>query len=510
MDTNKYSQEITVFHNRTAPEPGILAGYGAIIAANSLNTPIPDKLAIISKKHKRYSTDDWEVLTPRHAPGDTLPEHLVFALKYEGIDLGVLKSLFIKVPSKTILELIKKEPTSQYTRRIWFLYEWLTDKKLELPDLKTGNYVDVLDPKIQYPGPSKNSTRHRVRDNLPGVRDFCPLIRKTEQLDSYIESKLNERAENSLNALHRDVTTRAAAFLLLKDSKASYAIEGESPPQNRMQRWGKVIGQAGNNELSKDELLRLQQIVIESARFIKLGWRDQGGFVGEHDRTHGTPIPDHISAKWEDLDTLLDGLIETNNKLQNSDFDPVLMATIIAFGFVLIHPFVDGNGRIHRYLIHHVLAKRGFAKKNLIFPVSAAILQRITEYKEVYDHYTETRIDLIEWKPTPDNNVEVLNETIDLYRYFDATKMAEFLYSCVEQTIDEIIPDEVEYLGKYDDFKYKLEQSFEMPDKMVALLVRFLEQGNGILSKRAKDREFNMLSEIEIKEIENLYSMIFV
>jgi Fic family protein len=186
------------------------------------------------------------------------------------------------------------------------------------------------------------------------------------------------------------------------------------------------------------------------------------------------------------------------------------MATIIAFGFVLIHPFVDGNGRIHRYLIHHVLAKRGFAKKNLIFPVSAAILQRIPEYKEVYDHYTETRIDLIEWKPTSDNNVEVLNDTIDLYRYFDATRMAEFLYSCVEQTIDEIIPDEVEYLRKYDEFKYKLEQSFEMPDKMVALLVRFLEQGNGVLSKRAKDKEFRMLSETEIKEIESLYLMIFV
>jgi Fic family protein len=302
---------------------------------------------------------------------------------------------------------------------------------------------------------------------------------------------------------------RAAAFLLLKDSKASYAIEGESPPQNRVQRWGKAIGQAGNYEVSKEELLRLQQIVIENTRFIKLGWRQQGGFVGEHDRIHGTPIPDHISAKWEDLETLLEGLIETNNKLQNSDFNPVLSATLIAFGFVLIHPFVDGNGRIHRYLIHHVLAKKGYAKNNIIFPVSAAILQRIPEYKEVFDNYTSGRIDLIEWRPTPDNNIEVLNETIDLYRYFDATKMAEFLYSCVEETIDKIIPNEVEYLRKYDAFKFMLDQTFEMPDKMVALLVRFLDQGNGSLSARAREKEFNMLVDNEIKVIEDLYSTIF-
>ncbi|HIP51694.1 MAG TPA: hypothetical protein EYG94_06355 [Campylobacterales bacterium] len=32
---------------------------------------------------------------------------------------------------------------------------------------------------------------------------------------------------------------------------------------------------------------------------------------------------------------------------------------MIAFSFVYIHPLEDGNGRIHRYLIHHVLAERG-------------------------------------------------------------------------------------------------------------------------------------------------------
>lgn len=510
MGNNSSSHDIITFHNKTAPEPGALVGYAALIDTYKLKVPAPDIIALISKKHKRYTTDEWEVYTPRHAPADTLAGHLTFALKYEGVDLCVLKSLFSVVSANEIRGIIEAEPTGQYTRRIWFFYEWLMEAKLDLPDLSTGNYVDAIDKKLQYPGSSENVTRHRVRNNLPGVRDFCPLIRRTEKLDAYINEHLDEKIEGSLTPIRRDILMRAAAFLLLKDSKASYAIEGESPPQNRMQRWGSAIGQAGRNDLSKDELLRLQAMVIEETRFMKLGWRDQGGFVGEHDRMHGTPIPDHISARWQDVGTLIEGLIETNYKLQESDFDPVLAATIIAFGFVIVHPFIDGNGRIHRYLIHHVLAKKGFAKKNLIFPVSAAILERLPEYKEVLENYSIPRLELIEWKITPNNNVEVLNETMDLYRYFDATKMAEFLYSCVQQTIDVIIPEEVDYLHKYDEFKHEIEQEYDMPDKMIALLVRFLDQGKGLLSKRAKEKEFDMLNEDEINQIQITYSDIFL
>jgi Fic family protein len=60
-------------------------------------------------------------------------------------------------------------------------------------------------------------------------------------------------------------------------------------------------------------------------------------------------------------------------------------AAAIAFGFVFIHPFVDGNGRLHRYIIHHVLAKKEFTKQGVIFPVSASILDHINDYKTVLE-----------------------------------------------------------------------------------------------------------------------------
>src|SRR5205085_2179056 len=89
------------------------------------------------------------------------------------------------------------------------------------------------------------SKRHRIRNNLPGVKDFCPIVRKTALLEKYINLDLSQQIRKLIGKIHPDVMARTAAFLLLKDSKASYAIEGERPPQNRAQRWGRAIGQAG-------------------------------------------------------------------------------------------------------------------------------------------------------------------------------------------------------------------------------------------------------------------------
>jgi hypothetical protein len=509
MDNKRFSQEITIFHGRMAPEVGLLAGYGAIIAAYDLTVPLPNDLSLISTKKRQYREPGWRVYTPRHKPDDTIYKQLVFALKYEGINLLVLKKLFEKLSKKERIELVQVEPLGQYSRRIWFLCEWLMGERLDIDDLNTGNFVPLIDEKLQYGITGIRSSRHRIINNLPGPVDFCPLIYKTPKLEKFISANLSDEQNKLLKTIHKDILSRASAFLLLKDSKASFTIEGENPGNNRAVRWGKAIGQAGIKPLSKNELIRLQQIVIENSRFTDMGFRNKGGFVGEHDRITSEPIPDHISARWQDAEKLIDGLIDTNNMLENTEFDAVLIATLIAFGFVFIHPFEDGNGRIHRYLIHHILAVKKFAQQGMIFPVSASILNRIDDYRRVLESYSHPLLDLIEWKPTPEHNVEVLNETIDYYRYFDATRQAEFLYECVEDTIKRIIPAEVEYILKYDEFKRYIDDRFEMPDKTVALLVRFLEQNNGQLSQRGKTREFKALTENEIEEIENIYNKIF-
>ena len=141
--------------------------------------------------------------------------------------------------------------------------------------------------------------------------------------------------------------------------------------------------------------------------------------------------------------------------------------------------------------------------------ISLEMLERITDYRHVLENYSHPILEFIEWRKTRNNNIEVLNETLDYYRYFDATPQAEFLFDCVDYTINKIIPEEVDYLQKYDALKSWLDDTFQMPDKTVALLIRFLEQNNSSLSKRAREKEFRDLTDDEIREIEKQYQLYF-
>ena len=510
--SNYFSQQVTAFHGRSTPESGFLTGYAfliTVIEKDGTNIPLPDRLAITTEKHQRYNTDQWQVFTIRHKPNNDLISHLAFALKYEGIDLYILKKFFQYSGKEPVLNMIKKEPTSQYTRRVWFLYEWLMSETLEISDLKTGTYVEIANPKLQFTSSPINSTRHRVKNNLPGTQEFCPMVRKTDKIENFIAKDLSDSIEKGLDGKDKELIRRTAAFLLLKDSKASFAIEGEYPPNLRARNWGRAIGQAGKKQLTLEELERLQDIVIGKKKLRNMGLRTQEGFIGEHDRETFSPLPDHISAKSKDLPSLMKGLLDTNNLLQESGYDPVLVAATIAFGFVFIHPFSDGNGRIHRYMIHHILIRMGYNKRGMIFPVSAAILNRIDEYQSVLESYSSQRLDLIEWESTEDHNVKIINDTIDLYRYYDLTKQVEFLYECVEDTIEHIIPEELDYLEKYDRMAKYINTYWSLPDTKVDLLIKLLNQNNAKLSKNKREKEFDDITDEEISSIEEKFQSIF-
>jgi hypothetical protein len=384
-----------------------------------------------------------------------------------------------------------------------FFYELLTGKILEIEDAPNLTAVDALDGNIYFTGQAKLSRRHRVRDNLLGTGDWCPIIRRTETLEGFISEGLAERAAETVDSIGQHLVTRAASFLLLADSQASFQIEGEQAPRTRLERWGKAVLRAGENELTLEELIQLLRVLMRDSRFVFPGLRQDGIFLGERDYL-GNPIPEFIGARPQDLESICTALLAANCRMRDDGIDPVLQATATAFGFVYAHPFQDGNGRVHRCLIHHVLAERGFTPPGLVFPVSSVMLDRIDEYRDTLQDHTLPLLDFIDWVPTSDHNVDVRNDTADLYRYFDCTRAAEFLYRCVKRTIDLNLPKEIEYLRRHDRTMSRVMEAVDMPDRMAQNFILFVRQNNGQLAARKREKFFASLTGSELADLEEI------
>jgi hypothetical protein len=202
-------------------------------------------------------------------------------------------------------------------------------------------------------------------------------------------------------------------------------------------------------------------------------------------------------------------LNECNDSLRRSTLDPVLQATAISFGFVYIHPLADGNGRLHRCLIHHVLAERQFTPPGMVFPVSSVMQDRIDDYRKTLQSHSSPLMDYIDWRPLPNRNIEVTNDTADLYRYFDCTHNAVFLYECVRRTVEKDLPREIEYLKCHDEAMRLISEIIEMPNRLAQDLIMFIRQNGGKLSKRRREKEFEKLTDKEVAKLEEIVRAVF-
>lgn len=478
---------------------------GAAALVQELGVPAPVRRpSCVSDRHvsaSRRTVDLWTVFDRRYWPGDDLSGHLGFMLKHERDDLLVAKRIFDALPQAEIEKMVRAAPTAAHVRRAWFLCEAVAARTLDVEDAPRVPAVDLLDPKSYFTGRPRLSKRHRVRDNLLGTGRYCPVIRRTPALDQSLALDFAARARDTVGRTGGHLVARAASFLLLADSRASFQIEGERPPRSRLERWARAVLQAGKCALTLDEIVRLHNVLIEDRRFVHEGLRPSGVFLGERDHL-GDPLPEFIGARASDLADLMAGMLEANDRMRDDGLDPVLQAAATAFGFVYVHPFDDGNGRLHRCLIHHVLAERRFTPPGLVFPVSSVMLDRIDDYRTTLRGHSAPLMPHIEWRPTPERNVEVLNDTADLYRYFDCTEAAEFLYSCVQRTVEEDLPREIDYLRRHDQALQRIMEAVELPDLIAEDLVMFIRQNAGTLSRNRREAEFRQLTDDEVQRIE--------
>jgi hypothetical protein len=483
-----------------------LAGYGALVERLRLDV-IPNwhrSLVSTRNTHRVDATAGVteEVYPARYWPGDTLGDHLQFAIKYDGTNLAILASVFRAAPQKEIKAYVESTPRGKYARRVWFLYEMLTGVELPLADLKTGGYIDLLDPDKYYTvSEPRQVRRQRVNDNLLGDARFCPVIRRTESLRAFEDADLPARCRKTVAQYPPELLRRAMSYLYTKETKSSFEIERIKPTSSRTERFVSLLRLAEREDFCEKECLIDLQNRIVDPRFRDSDYRHSQNYVGEAVAWQKEKIH-FVGPRPEDVTELMEGLIASHERMTTGEVFSVIHAAAIAYGFVFLHPFEDGNGRIHRFLIHNILVRREFTPAGFIFPVSASMLRNMADYDASLEAFSSPLMALVEYVLDEMGRMTVQNDTATWYKYTDMTPQAEALFRFIEQTIDTELAKELAFLANYDHTKEAIQAVVDMPDREIDLCIRFCLQNNGRLSVRKRTNHFEFLSDEEVARIE--------
>lgn len=490
-----------------------LAGYGAIIDRFHLEV-IPNwhRSFVAAGNTRRIATAEGmteEVYPARYWPGDTLGDHLEFALKYDGTNLAILASVFKAAPMEEVRQYVASAPRGKYARRLWFLYEMLTGGCLPLEDLTTGGYIDLIEPDEYYTVTSPRPVRRqRINDNLLGDARFCPTIRRTDVLRAFEEADLPVRCRTIVSNYSPQLLRRAMNYLYAKETKSSFEIEHIKPGSTRTERFIGLLQLAGKEDFcDKGRLLGLQNLIVDP-RFRDAGYRTDQNYVGEtvgprKERVH------YVCPRPGDLGGLMDGLVAAHQRMDTGDVPAVAHAAAVAYGFVFLHPFEDGNGRIHRFLIHNILARRQFTPSGIIFPVSASMLKNPADYDASLESFSRPLMPLVEYAMDGQGRLTVQNDTANWYRFIDMTPQAEALFRFIERTIDTELVHELAFLANYDETKRAIQEIVDMPDRKIDLFIQACLQNLGRLSARKRAGHFEFLSDGEVTRMEEAVRSVY-
>ncbi|CAN7654441.1 Fic family protein [Variovorax sp. LjRoot130] len=491
---------------RVAP---VYLGYEALIRRYQLQVPPLRTVSVgVDRAVERHiiaadGDERVELPLPRLTDTNSLVGQLTFALKRERLNLTVLGALFEhRETLEGVQAWLEDKPSSKYARMAGHLAQWLTGHEFAYKLPPGTPRVPVLDPKEYITGPAVPDTKFGVTHNLVGGRFFSPLIRRTERLDALLAEDLGAKVANALSNLEPQMLARAVDFLYLSETRSTYNIEDEIPDNNRSAKFRRLLEQAGEpGALSEEQLVQWQSQIVGPLS-IEASYRNSQNWLS---RPGGRlrNIADFIPPPPTLVDSMMDSVAEVAALAAGRGLHPVLAAACSSFGLVYVHPFLDGNGRLHRFLLHHVLRQAGFTPAGVVLPLSARMLKDLPRYSALLKSYSRPRTELLDYLLDAESATILVRspQPAWLYAYFDATEMCEFILECVKLCVEEDLLDEVAYLRAHDLTVREMGNWLDMRQSQLNTLIDVIVQGHGKLSTN-KRKLAEGLSDAEVERME--------
>lgn len=412
--------------------------------------------------------------------------HVLFALKHEGTNLQVLAETMPRIEASDLLRELHKAPTSAYTRTACYLWEYFAKKTLaDIPAI-SGPTAELFDPVRYVTGPLRRNSKWRVAFNGLGSMDYCVTVERTSYLQEAIKSDVLARTRDFVGTLGRAMTDRALAWAYLHETESSFAIERESPNESKSQLFISLLRQAHERrEISEGYLVELQNSVVNNKFDKASGFRSEqnwlrGALRGAAGITYLPPPPDLVPDLMKELISF------ANNPPR--EIDPVIIASVVSFGFVYVHPFMDGNGRLSRFLFHQALCQSGRLDNGMLLPVSIAMKRNESDYLSALREYSQPSRQ--QWSARWVDGEQYdfrFNGKASSYRYWNATKQVEFGYRMAEQALEIELKNETEFLARYDHIVRSIDRDFDVRGNLLSTLtIMCLDNDNKISNHRRK------------------------
>jgi hypothetical protein len=415
--------------------------------------------------------------------------HLLFALKHEGTNLGILMEALTHLPAKELVHAMEESPGSAFVRKACYLWEAANGLTLDAAPAARGAVVDLFDPARYVTMEGERHGKWRVHFNGLGTLRYCATVERTPGVEKVLTGEVIERIHRYTERVGAAVRDRALEWAYLDETRSSFAIERETPSEEKQRAFVALLHSAHKKrDISEDYLVQLQTTAVTNPLDRAVGFRNeqnylQGPLRGAAGVTYVPPPPDLARE-------LMDELMSFINRAP-ALLDPLVAGAVASFGFVFVHPFMDGNGRLSRFIVHYALCQSGQMENGLILPVSIAMKAHEAEYLSTLQAFSVPARERwqVGWIGEDEYDLRFVGSPgYQFYRYWDATPAVEFCYRMADQALEVNLRENTEFILRYDQVTREVERRYDLRGSDLATLITSALTHNGVVSKRRRDQ----------------------
>lgn len=432
---------------------------------------------------------------PRHvAPSDDAPllDHVLFALKHEEPQLPLLLEALRLVSAEELSSALAAHRTGSFLRKAAFLWEKAHGQELPLPwDSTGGNYVDLFDAETYYVGPVwERSQRLRVNFNGIGPLEFCPVVRRDEVLATRGQQVLARLHAWAGDARNQSTLDRVLSWAYLSETRDSFAIENETPTPDKERAFLQALATLRERRpLTEDYLVELQNTVISNPLMAEAEFRNRQNWLQRGG--HGALAVRYVPPPPDAMLSLMDGWRRMANSTEG-DVPPLIRAALVSFGFVFLHPFMDGNGRLSRLLAHHSLNLQEALPlvdgQATLLPLSVAMKRHEADYLAALEAFSRPARQLWDVIYLAENEFLFdFKSTPLVYAHWNGDAAAQFVTTCAEQALAQSLLEETRFIQAYDQAFERIDRAFNLPNRTVNLLIQWVRQNGGQMPLRRRN-----------------------